>query len=97
MQAMIGELLDSALIDVGQLTIEYQPVRLARLALEVAEDMQRRATQHRLVVDFPADFPLLEADPRVTVPASVLDDAFDLQRSVRYAGRGVDALDVLES
>jgi adenylosuccinate lyase len=40
---------------------------------------------------------LLEADPRVTVPASVLDEAFDLQRSVRYAGRGVDALDVLES
>jgi adenylosuccinate lyase len=39
---------------------------------------------------------LLEADPRVTVPATVLDDAFDLQRSVRYAGRGVDALDTLD-
>ncbi len=39
---------------------------------------------------------LLEADPRVTVPAAVLDDAFDLQRSVRYAGRGVDALDALD-
>ncbi|MEN9645160.1 MAG: adenylosuccinate lyase [Actinomycetota bacterium] len=38
---------------------------------------------------------LLEADPRVTVPASVLDDAFDLSRSVRHAGRGVDALDAL--
>jgi adenylosuccinate lyase len=39
---------------------------------------------------------LLEADPRVTVPSSVLDDAFDLSRSVRHAGRGVDALDALE-
>lgn len=39
---------------------------------------------------------LLEADPRVTVPAAVLDDAFDLQRSVRHAGRGVDALDALD-
>ena len=39
---------------------------------------------------------LLEADPRVTVPAAVVDDAFDLQRSVRYAGRGVDALDALD-
>ncbi|MDP2292643.1 MAG: adenylosuccinate lyase [Actinomycetota bacterium] len=38
---------------------------------------------------------LLDADPRVTVPAAVLDDAFDLQRSVRYAGRGVDVLDSL--
>ena len=39
---------------------------------------------------------LLEADPRVTVPAAVLDDAFDLARSVRHAGRGVDALAALE-
>ena len=39
---------------------------------------------------------LLEADPRVTVPTAVLDDAFDLQRSVRHAGRGVDALDAIE-
>ncbi|MBI4932564.1 MAG: adenylosuccinate lyase [Actinobacteria bacterium] len=38
---------------------------------------------------------LLAADPRVTVPDAVLDDAFDLARSVRYAGRGVDALDAL--
>ncbi len=38
---------------------------------------------------------LLEADPRVTVASSVLDDAFDLSRSVRHAGRGVDALDAL--
>jgi adenylosuccinate lyase len=38
---------------------------------------------------------LLDADPRVTVPADVLDEAFDLARSVRYAGRGVDALDAL--
>ena len=38
---------------------------------------------------------LLEADPRVAVPASVLDDAFDLERSVRHAGRGVDVLDAL--
>ena len=38
---------------------------------------------------------LLDADARVAVPASVLDEAFDLSRSVRYAGRGVDALDAL--
>jgi adenylosuccinate lyase len=39
---------------------------------------------------------LLEADPRVSVAPEVLDDAFDLQRSVRFAGRGVDTLDALD-
>jgi adenylosuccinate lyase len=39
---------------------------------------------------------LLDADPRVTVPVSVLDDAFDLARSIRFAGRGVDALAALD-
>ncbi len=39
---------------------------------------------------------LLDADPRVEVPTSVLDDAFDLARSVRHAGRGVDALGTIE-
>ncbi len=38
---------------------------------------------------------LLDADPRVTVPGTVLDDAFDLQRSVRHSGLGVDQLDAL--
>ena len=39
---------------------------------------------------------LLDADARVTVPAAVLDDAFDLARSVRHAGRTVDALGAIE-
>lgn len=38
---------------------------------------------------------LLDADPRVTVAASVLNEAFDLARAVRHAGRGVDALDTV--
>ena len=39
---------------------------------------------------------LLDADPRVVVPSAVLDEAFDLQRSLRHAGRSVDALDALD-
>ena len=38
---------------------------------------------------------LLDDDPRVTVPGTVLDEAFDLSRSLRHAGRGVDALATL--
>jgi K+-sensing histidine kinase KdpD len=77
LQAMIGEVLDSALIDAGQLTIEYQPVRLPRLAQEVAEDMQRRTDRHQLVVDFPAAFPIVDADPRRIrqVLLNILDNA----------------------
>jgi signal transduction histidine kinase len=63
LEAMIGELLDSSLIDAGQLTLEYHPVRLERLAQEVAEEAQYLTRMHRLVVDFPVDFTLVDADP----------------------------------
>lgn len=64
LQTMITDLLDSSLIDVGHLTIEPQPVRLPRLAGEIVEEMQRRTDLHRMIVDFPGDFPLLDADPQ---------------------------------
>jgi signal transduction histidine kinase len=60
---MIGNILDSSLIDVGQLTLEYQPVRLERLAHEVAGEMQRQSNLHTIVLDFPVDFPIIDADP----------------------------------
>jgi signal transduction histidine kinase len=63
LQTMISDILDSSLIDVGQLTIAPQPVRMPRLAQEIADDMQRRSDIHRLVVDFRPDFPLVDADP----------------------------------
>ena len=63
LETMIGDILDSSLIDVGQLTLEYQPVRLERLAREVAAEMQRRSNLHSIVLDFPKDFPIIDADP----------------------------------
>jgi signal transduction histidine kinase len=63
LQTMISDILDSSLIDVGQLTIAPQPVRMPRLAQEVVDEMQRRSDSHRLVVDFRPDFPLVDADP----------------------------------
>jgi adenylosuccinate lyase len=38
---------------------------------------------------------LLDADPRVDVPASLLDEAFDLQRSLRHSAAVFDALDAV--
>lgn len=62
LETMIGDILDSSLIDAGQLTLEYQPVRLERLAREVADEMQRQSSRHTIVLDFPGDFPIIDAD-----------------------------------
>ncbi|MEY2443469.1 MAG: adenylosuccinate lyase [Ilumatobacteraceae bacterium] len=39
---------------------------------------------------------LLDVDPRVDVAPALLDEAFDLQRSLRHAGDVIDALDGIE-
>ncbi len=77
LQRMIADILDSSMIDVGQLVIEPQPVRLPRLTREIAEEMQRRTDKHHIVVDFPPDFPIIDADPLrlKQVIRNILDNA----------------------
>jgi K+-sensing histidine kinase KdpD len=84
LQGMVADMLDSSLIDVGQLLIQHQPLRLERLSSEVAEDMQNRTESHHLVVDFPADFPIVDADPRRVrqVLRNILDN------SIKYSPDG---------
>jgi len=62
LQTMIADILDSSLIDVDQMTLELQPARLHHLAREVADEIQRRTSEHNLVVDFPEQFPIIEVD-----------------------------------
>jgi adenylosuccinate lyase len=76
-----------------------QPVLLGLVQAGLSRDEAYRIVQENAAHawDTARSFrELLESDPRVTVPASVLDEAFDLQRSIRHAGRGVDALAALE-
>jgi K+-sensing histidine kinase KdpD len=84
MQSMITELLDSSLIDVGQLSIEPQPVRLPHLAQDIAMELQRRTDEHRIIIDFPSVFPILEVDPRwiKQVFRNILDN------SIKYSPGG---------
>jgi signal transduction histidine kinase len=84
LQTMISDILDSSLIDVGQLVIEYQPVRLQILAREIADEMQLRTEIQHIVIDFPPDFPILDADPRrvTQVIRNILDNA------IKYSPEG---------
>lgn len=77
MQSMLRDILDSSLIDVEQLTIEPQPVRIQNLAREVASEVQLRTDIHNIIVDFPSNFPILDADPRwiKQVFRNILDNA----------------------
>ena len=75
-----------------------QPVLLGLVAAGMSRDDAYRIVQENAARSWDEGRPfreLLEADPRVTVPASVLDEAFDLARAVRHAGRGIDQLDDL--
>ena len=77
MEVMLREILDASIIDVDRLAMEPQPIRLQQLAYEAVLEVQRRTETHRLVVEFPPDFPLLEADPRWIKQAfrNILDNA----------------------
>ena len=84
MGIILTDILDSSLVEVEQLAIELQPVRLGRIAREVSEEIQRRTDRHNLMVDFPSDFPLVEADPHWIrqVFRNVLDNA------IKYSPEG---------
>ena len=64
MEVMIKDILDSSIIDVNQLSLEMEPVRLQYLARDIVSEIQRRAKTHQMIVDIPAEFPLVDADPR---------------------------------
>ena len=84
MQSMLKDILDSSLIDVDQLILERQSVRFQHFARDVAEEMQQRTETHRIIVDFPEKFPILEIDPRWTkqVFRNILDNA------IKYSPEG---------
>jgi K+-sensing histidine kinase KdpD len=77
MEGMILDMLDSALIDVEQLKLELQPLRLQNIAREMAMEFQHRGVTDRLIVDFTPNFPIVQADSRwiKQVFRNILDNA----------------------
>jgi adenylosuccinate lyase len=76
-----------------------QPVLLALVRAGMTRDDAYRVVQENAMRawDEGHDFrALLEADPRVTVPAEVFDEAFDLAQSLRNVGVTFAALDQVD-
>jgi signal transduction histidine kinase len=84
LQTLIHDLLESSIIDAGLLRLELQPVQLLRLAKTVMDDIARRTEIHRFLLDFPEQFPIVDADPDriMQVLRNLLDN------SVKYSPDG---------
>lgn len=64
LKRLIDDLLDISRIEQGSaMQMNWQPVDVAALAEKVLTVQRSYAKDHQLALDFPADFPLIEADP----------------------------------
>lgn len=59
---LIEDILESAAIEAGALRIELESVLLPRIVKRVVDRIAIQSGRHRLVLTFPPDFPVVEAD-----------------------------------
>jgi adenylosuccinate lyase len=87
-------------IDLSHGLVFSQPVLLALVRAGFTRDDAYQIVQRNALAAWDQQKPfrvLLEADPEMTLDAAALDEAFSLERSLRHAGRTVDALDSLDA
>lgn len=63
LEDLIHDLLESSIIDAGFLRLVFEPLRVASLVREIVGNLTHIGSEHRFMVDFPPDFPLVDADP----------------------------------
>ncbi len=81
---LIDKLLQSAKLEAGALKLEKEPVLVPRLARKVVEDLALRLKNHRVNVDFPPAFPVVEADQRLV--EQVLRNL--VENAIKYSPEG---------
>lgn len=59
---LIDNLLDATRLQTGSLSLNRSDVQLSRTAERVADRFRTQVTKHHIVVDFPADFPVILGD-----------------------------------
>jgi len=84
LQDLIHDLLESSIIDAGLLRLEPQPLLLPRLARSLTDDISNQSQKHRFLIDFPEEFPIVDADPHRI--AQVLRNLLD--NAVKYSPEG---------
>lgn len=80
----ITGMLDSAVIEAGALRLEREPLLLPHMVRRAIEKLALRTDQHQLILSFPPDFPVVEADEQRIdrVLSNLLDNA------VKYSPEG---------
>jgi signal transduction histidine kinase len=84
LENLISDYLESSIIDAGVMKIDSQPVRLQNLAAKAADEIRLRFHNYTLLLDFPHNFPLVDADPEriLQVIRQLLDNA------IKYSPKG---------
>ncbi len=83
-KVLLGDLLNSTLVDKDIVYLELQPLPVRQIVHEIADEMGQRTDKHQLIVDFPPELPPILADPRwiKQVFRNLLDNA------IKYSPKG---------
>jgi signal transduction histidine kinase len=81
---LIDNLLDASRLQSKALSITYCDVRLDELAARIAARFQTQTGLHRIIVDFPRDFPVISGDD--TRLAQVLSNL--VANAIKYSPKG---------
>jgi signal transduction histidine kinase len=85
---LIGDLLDGAHLELGQIAIKQRPVDLGRLARQLVEEFQPTSPGHSLLVELPSAPIMVPVDPmRIEQVIQNL-----LSNAVKYSPRGSEVL-----